>query len=245
MKTQRDTILHLLKLTKAGPISRSHLAKATNLPKEAVDEALGIFFQTGLFDEYDGVIEASPSQRLRMAMTALALGADFERVCNSLSWKEFEGVTAHAFEANGYRVIRNFHFRDPGRRWEIDVLGLKQPIALCADCKHWKRGWRNAASASAVQAQIERTAALNEALPTYSRILGIESWTQTRLVPMVLSLVQGPCKFHNGVPVVPVLQIQDFINEVPLRSGYLLHFDKKLPPQTQKLAGLAQRDRDL
>jgi hypothetical protein len=240
MKTQRDTILHLLKLTKAGPISRSHLAKATNLPKEAVDEALGIFFQTGLFDEYDGVIEASPSQRLRMAMTALALGADFERVCNSLSWKEFEGVTAQALEANGYRTIRNFHFTNLSRRWEIDVLGLREPIVLCADCKHWKRGWRSAASASAVRAQIERTTALNEALPRYSRILGIESWTQARLVPMVLSLVQGPCKFHIGVPVVPVLQIQDFINEVPFGSGYSLHFDKKSVHETQKLTDFAK-----
>lgn len=241
MKTQRDILLRLLKLTVAGPISRALIAKATNLPTDAVEEALGFFFQTGLFDEYDGLIEASPSQRLRMAMTALALGADFERICNSLSWKEFEGVTAQAFEANGYRAIRNFHFKNLSKRWEIDVLGLKHPIAMCADCKHWKHGWRNAASASAVQAQIERTIALNEALPRYSRILGIESWTQARLVPMVLSLVQGPCKFHNGVPVVPILQIQDFINEVPLGSGYLLHFDKKLPPETRKLTDFAKR----
>lgn len=229
MKTKRDILLRLLKLTKAGPISRSHITKATNLPTEAVEEALGFFFQTGLFDEYDDLIEASPSQRLGMAMTALTLGADFQRICNSLSWKEFEGVTAQAFEANAYRVVRNFHFRSQSRRWEVDVLGLKQPIVLCADCKHWKRGWRNAASVNAVQAQVERTAALNEALPGYSRILGIESWTQVRLVPMVLTLIQGPSKFHKGVPVVPVPQIQDFINEVPLRSGYLLHFDKKLP----------------
>lgn len=241
MKTRRDILLRLLNLTKAGPVSQSHIAKATNLPTATVEEALGVFFQTGLFDVYGGLIEASPSQRLGMAMTALALGADFERICNSLSWREFEGVTAQAFEANGYRVIRNFNFKNLSRRWEIDVLGIKQPTVLCADCKHWKRGWRNAASASAVQAQIERTTALNEALPRYSRILGIESWTQARLVPMVLSLVQGPCKFHNGVPVVPALQIQDFINEVPLGSGYLLHFDKKLGPENQKLTDFAKR----
>lgn len=241
MKTQRDIILRLLKLTKTGSVSESHIAKAMNLPTESVEEALGFFSQTGLFDEYDGLIEASPSHRLKMAMTALALGSDFERVCNLLSWKEFEGVTAQAFEANGYRVVRNLHFRSLSRRWEIDVLGLKQPIALCADCKHWKRGWRNAASASAVQAQIERTKALYEALPGYSRILGIESWTQARLVPMVLSLVRGPSKFHNDVPVVPILQIQEFITEVPLRSGYLLHFDKKLVQKTQKLTNFSKR----
>jgi hypothetical protein len=241
MKIQRDILLRLLKLTKAGPSSRSHIAKAMNLPAEAIEEALSFFFEKGLFDEYNGLIEASPSQRLGMAMTALALGADFERVCSSLSWKEFEGVTGQAFEANGYRVIRNFHFKDLSRRWELDVLGLKQPIALCADCKHWKRGWRNAASASAVQAQIERTAALSEALPRYARVLRIESWTRARLVPVVLSLVKGPCKFYNGVPVVPVLQIQDFISEAPLGSGYLMHFDKKLLPETERLTDFAKR----
>lgn len=241
MKTQRDILLRLLKLTKAGPVSQSHLVKAMSLPTETVERTLGFFFQTGLFDEYDDLIEASPSQRLKMAMTALGLGADFERVCSSLSWKEFEGVTAQAFEYNGYRVVRNFHFRSLNRRWEIDVVGLKQPIALCADCKHWKRGWRNAASTNAVQSQIERTRALNEALHRYSAILGIESWTQARLIPLVLSFVQGPCKFHNRVPVVPILQIQDFINEVLLRSGYLLHFDKELLMQTKKLTDFPQR----
>lgn len=241
MKARRDILLRLLKMTKAGPVSRSDVAKATNLPTETVEEALKFFFQTGLFDEHDGVIESSPAQRLKMAMTALTLGVDFERICSFLSWKEFEGITAQALEANGFRVIRNFHFKNLSRRWEIDVLGLKQPIILCADCKHWKRGWRNTASANAVQYQVERTAALSEALPRYSRILGIDSWIQARLVPMVLSLVQGPSKFHNGTPVVSILQIQDFINEIPMGGGYLVHFDKKLLPERQKLTDFVKR----
>lgn len=241
MKARRDIVLRLLKMTQAGPVSRSDVAKAMNLPTETVDEALRLYSQTGLFDEYDGVIEASPPQRIRIAMTALTLGVDFERICSLLSWKEFEGMTAQAFEANGFRVIRNFHFKNLSKRWEIDVLGMKQPMILCADCKHWKRGWRNAASANAAQSQVERTAALSEVLPQYSRILGIESWTQTRLVPMVLSLVQGPSKFHNGAPVVPVLQIQDFINEIPMGSDYLVHFDKKLLPGKQKLTDFLKR----
>ena len=214
MDAERATLLSLLRMTQTSPVSRSVLVKITILPQRLSERALNDLAKEGLFKEYSGVIEASPFQRVRMAISALKLGVDFERVCNSLSWAEFEIVTSQAFEANGYQVVRNFHFRNAAKRWEIDVVSAKKPAILCVDCKHWKRGWRSAATAKAVNAQIERTSALANVLPKYAEALKIRDWRTVKLAPLILSLVQGPHKFYDGVPIVPILQLQNFINEV-------------------------------
>jgi len=233
-------LLSLLKLTRSGPVRRELLAKHANVPAQTTDQLLGELFQSGLLQKYGGVIKASPSQRIKMAMRALKLAADFERVCTLLSWTEFENIAAQAFEANGYRVINNFHFKLESKRWEIDILGLKKPLILCVDCKHWKRGWRKAATAKAVDAQATRTEALAKALPNYSQKARIEEWETATLIPIVMSLTPGPYRFYNDVPVVPVLQLQDFINELPAQAHLLKNFHQKHVKVDAKLPKFSQ-----
>ena len=179
------------------------------------------------FFEHKGVIEASPSQRVKMAVQALRLAADFERLCKLLSWKEFENIGAEALDGNNYRVLRNFHFSRASKRWEIDIIGLRKPLILCVDCKHWKRGWRTSAIAKAVQAQVERTEALTEELVNYSQKIGVEKWENATLIPVVMSLTPGPFKVYDDVPVVPILQFQNFINELPAQAHLLKNFHQK------------------
>lgn len=235
MTVEKNILLSLLKCTKTSPISRQLIIKVSRMPAQAADKALSEFAEISFFNEYRGVVEASSSQRIKMSIHALRLGADFQHVCNLLSWAEFEGIAAQALDTNNYRVIRNLHFRHKARRWEIDVLGLRKPIILCVDCKHWKQGWRNAANSKAVKAQIERTEALAESLPNYSKRIKLEGWSAATLVPLVLSLLPGPEKLYNQVPVVPILQLQDFINQVPLHIDLLRHIRRKVNHQPLKL----------
>ncbi len=235
MTAERDVLISLLKLTQSGPVSRALFTKATRMPRDVVEKALVEFAQMSLFQEYRGVIEVSPSQRVRLSIHALRVGADIERVCRLLSWVEFEMIAGQAFETNGYRVIKNIHFAHEGKRWELDILGLRKPLLICADCKHWRRGWRNAATVKAVEAQTERTKALAETLPRHLYSFGLEGWRDATLVPLVLSLLPGPHRFHNQVPIVPILQLQDFISGVPGELNLLLHIDKKLEPVSAKI----------
>ncbi len=73
-------------------------------------------------------------------------------------------------------------------------------------------------------AQALRTKVLAEALPSLQKEIGLGQWRQATLVPVVLSLVSGPLKFHNKVPIVPILQIQNFLNELPAHIISLTHF---------------------
>ncbi len=204
--------------------------------------ALSKLAQMSFFEQYGDIVEASPSQRVKMSIRAIQLGADFQQICRLLSWAEFEDIAAQTLEMNNYRVLRNFHFRNKTKRREIDVIGLKKPIVLCVDCKHWRQGWRSAASSKAVEAQVERTEALAEALPNYAKRIKLEAWQAATLIPLILSLLPGPEKFHKNVPVVPILQLQDFIKSVPLELSLLLHINQKLSCQLTKLTYFSQKN---
>lgn len=235
MIPERDVLISLLKLTRRGPVSKALLTKSSQAPAELVERALEKFKQQSLFDEYGDIIEASPRQRVRMMTRTLELGADVERVCRFLSWAEFEVITARAFEANGYRVINNFRFKHGKKRHEIDVIGLEEPLIVCADCKHWKRGLRTAAALKTVEAQIERTRALADALPYYLHEMGLEGWRAATLLPVIVSMLPGRHKLYDTVPIVPVLQLQDFISEVPLKLDLLRQISRKIDPSPERI----------
>lgn len=228
MTIEKDVLLSLLRLTRSGPAQKELLVKNAKIPTQTAELALKKLSSQGdFFREQKNVIEASSSQRVKMAVYALRLAADFERVCSLLSWTEFESIAAQAFEANGYRVMKNFRFKQASRKWEIDVIGFKKPLILCMDCKHWKRGWQKAATMKAVEAQIERTKAFAEAVPNYYQKVRLNEWEAATIVPIVLSLTAGPYKFYNNVPIVPILQLQDFISELPAHVHLLKSFHQK------------------
>jgi len=228
MAPERDALISLLKLTQTGPVSRTLFEKATRTPHDIVEKALTGFARMSLFQEHGDIIEASPCQRVEMSIYALSLGADLEHVCRLLSWAEFEMVAGKAFETNDYHVVRNLHFTQGTNRWEMDVLGIRKPLIICADCKHWRRGWRSAATIKTVEAQVKRTEALAEVLPRNVHKIGLEGWRNATLVPLVLSLLPGPHRFCDAVPVVPILQLQDFISEVDVELDSLHHIDRKI-----------------
>jgi Holliday junction resolvase-like predicted endonuclease len=242
MTVEKHVVFSLLRLTLNGPVHRDAVSKYTRVPAQLADQELERLLQKGFFYESKGVIEASPADRVKLALHALSLGADFQKMCELLSWKEFEDIAAKAFEANGYSVLSNFRFRHASRRWEIDLIGLRKPLILCVDCKHWKRGWRQSATSNAVQSQIKRTEAFSKSLHSHNKEVGVEGWKTVVLVPVIMSLTNGPYKVYDDVPVVPVLQLQDFINELPAHVHLLKRFNQKIDVERQNLASFCKKE---
>jgi Holliday junction resolvase-like predicted endonuclease len=224
MTLERDILISILKLTKSGPIAEEIIARDANVPVQVTHELLKEFRDAELIKWQNKVIEASSNQRAKIAIHAIKSGADFERVCRVLEWIEFENLAATAFEANNFDVRRRFRFKWAQRRWEIDVLGCREPLIACVDCKHWTHGWRESAIRKAAEAQALRTKVLAEALSPLRKKIGLVQWRQATLIPVVLSLVPGPLKFYKKVPIVPILQIQNFLNELPAHITALTHF---------------------
>ena len=162
--------------------------------------------------------------RIKLAVHALELGGDLKRVSQFLNWKEFENMTSIAFERNGYRVKRNFWFTTPERKWEIDVIGVKKPNVLCVDCKHRQRGVSPSSLKEIVKDQTDRTRALSESLLRYAEDIGCSKWKTIKLTPAILSLTQPRFRFYQSVPIIGILQLQDFINQFPAYLSSIRHF---------------------
>jgi Holliday junction resolvase-like predicted endonuclease len=224
MAFERNFLVSVLKLTKGGPIAKELIAKDAGILTQTADQLLKNFCEAGLIQWRHRTVEASSNQRVKIAIHAIKSGADFERVCRFLEWIEFENLAAAAFEANNFDVKKRFRFKWTQRRWEIDVLGCREPIIACVDCKHWSHGWRRSVIMKVVEAQALRTKVLAEALPFLQEEIGLGHWRQATLIPTVLSLFPSPLKFYNKVPIVPILQLQSFLNELPAHVTSLTHF---------------------
>jgi Holliday junction resolvase-like predicted endonuclease len=221
MDIERDLIISILKLTMEGPVSDALVKKDARLSSDFGDKLLRKLQNERLIYLRKTVVEADGFQRLKLAVHAIQLGADLESVSALLHWKEFEEMAAFAFERNAYSVDKNLRFKHAGRRWEIDIVGYKKPIAVCVDCKHWHHGMHPSALKKIVKEQLERVSALAEALPSLDGKIECASWGKLKLVPAVLSLVASRFKFYDNVPVVPVLQLRDFLSQLPAYADSL------------------------
>jgi Holliday junction resolvase-like predicted endonuclease len=231
MAPQMSIIISILKLTKSGPAAVEAVAMDANVPVQVANNVLMGLRELGLLECENEHIELSSNQRVTLAIHAINQGTDIERVCKVLEWKEFENFAATAFEANNFAVERSFRFKASGRRWEIDLIATSEPIIVCVDCKRWRRGWGNSAITKVAAAQAQRTEALAKAPHPLQRRIGLDGWKQAILFPVILSLFPGPVKFYNKVPVVPILQLQNFLDEFQGHITELKHFRANLGPK--------------
>lgn len=236
MRIDREVILSVLKLTQKGVTQKDHVAQDAHTSMDIADEVFRRLHEKSLIELNGNNLTTAPSQRLELAIEAIKQGADQQRTCRFLEWKEFENITAAVFGANSYAVKKNVHFKAAdGKRWEIDLIACKQPRIVCVDCKHWQHGWSRAAIEKAVDAQVERTKALAESLQKFTDTLELNKWTSATLIPIVIALTTNVLKIHNNTPIVPVLQLQDFINELPVQTILLTHLSTIIKEKSRKL----------
>lgn len=224
---ERNLVISLLKLTKDGSVLIKDVNKDSKIAPDIVMKLIRKLQNEGLVYLDGDTVDASSADRLRLAVKAVSLGADIENVSGFLRWQEFEGMAALALERNGYVVAKNVRFKHAGRRWEIDVVGCRKPLVLCVDCKHWQRGLKPSALRRIVEAQVERAHALASTLPNASLKIECAKWSKAKFVPVILSLIPCSFKFYDDVPVVPVLQLQDFLVQLPAYVASLKHSMKE------------------
>ena len=240
MTAKTDVIISILKHTCSGTVAKEIVAQEAKVPVQVANNVLGCLRKIGLIECENEQIEISSNQRIKLAIHAINQGTDIERVCKVLEWKEFENFSATAFEKNKFAVKRRFRFKASGRRWEIDVIAYSEPIIVCVDCKRWRRGWGNSAIKRVAAAQAQRTEALTGNLQSIQRKIGLTDWKEATLFPVILSLFPGPVKFYSKVPVVPILQLQNFMDEFQGHISELAHFKTVLGPNLSDYAKRSQ-----
>jgi Holliday junction resolvase-like predicted endonuclease len=226
VSVERNLVISLLKLTRERFVLIESVKNDANIPLTIALKLLGKLQNAGLIYLKQGIIEVDSNSRLKLAVKAVSLGADVEHISNLLCWQEFEEIAALALKNNGYIVENNVRFKHAGRKWEVDVVGCRKPLVICIDCKHWQRGMAPSVLKRIVDTQVERTRALADSLPNINLKLECTKWDKAKFVPSVLSLIPSAFKFYDKVPVVPVLQLQDFINQLPAYTESLKFFPK-------------------
>jgi len=227
MIIERNLLISLLKLTKDERVLTKCVNKEYRFDSNIAEKLLKKLQNEGLITLKNDFVEVTGNNRLRLAIKAISLGADVEHVSNLLRWQEFEDIAAIALEKNGYVTARNVRFKHGGRRWEIDVIGCRKPLVLCVDCKRWQRGLTPSALEKIIVAQVTRARAIADTLPNPSLKLECVKWSNAKFVPVILSLVPCSFKVYDDVPVVPVLQLQDFLVQLPAYVEQFTYFRKE------------------
>jgi Holliday junction resolvase-like predicted endonuclease len=227
MSLERELILSILKLTDNGSVPRERVIKHAKIASGIALKLLRQLQNDEMVYLRGSMVEADGNSRLRLAAKAVALGADVERISGFLRWQEFEDIAAIALERNGYVVAKNVHFKHAGRKWEIDIVGCKKPLVISIDCKHWHHGMSPSALKRIAESQVERTRALAESLPNVALKIECTQWDKAKLIPAILVLMPSSFKFYDKVPIVPVLQLQDFLSQLPAYAESLKYFPRE------------------
>jgi Holliday junction resolvase-like predicted endonuclease len=223
---ERNLILSILKLTKNNEVLVVDVKTDARVASNIAENLLDKLQSEGLLILTQNCVNVDGGKRLQLAVKAVSLGADVESVSNFLQWKEFESIAATAFADGGYEVVQNLRFKHNSRRWEIDVVGCRKPVVVCVDCKNWHHGLSPSVLRRIVKAQVERTLALADALPALVLNLECAKWSSAKFIPVVLTLMSSRFKFCDNVPVVPVLQLRDFLCQLPVEVESLTYFQK-------------------
>ncbi|MGC8812440.1 MAG: NERD domain-containing protein [Candidatus Aenigmatarchaeota archaeon] len=139
---------------------------------------------------------------------------NIEEDLRRLGWKNFEKATQEIFEFNSFKVKRNFRFKTK-RRYEIDLIAIKDNFNFCVDCKHFGKGrYKKSEILKAIKKQEERTEQLKKFLKlnlVAKETLGIKA---TRIYPLVVTLFEEEIIKENQTFVVPVWKLNSFLNEI-------------------------------
>ena len=156
------------------------------------------------------------SARFSLAFEAVRHGG-LQQVARALSWQEFEAFTEECLRTVGFATQKGIIVKDNSRRWQIDVIARKSRMILAMDCKHWESpGYESKLSNAAehqklaVQALIRQMAVRGEL--ERERILAL---------PMILTLFEPRSRMVDGVVVLSVEQLADFLEGVSPFSSEL------------------------
>jgi Holliday junction resolvase len=126
---------------------------------------------------------------------------DLQKVSKEVVWQNFERLAAFIFEKNDFQIKTNIVKTSNKKRRQYDVIAEKKDKTFLIECKKWA-GNRTRLSAlrAAAKKHIERS--------EFYRNL-----TNENVIPIIVTLIEEEIRFIEGVPIIPILKLNSFINE--------------------------------
>ncbi len=131
---------------------------------------------------------------------------DLEKVSKEIIWQNFERLVAFIFEENGFQVKINTVKTLNKKRRQYDVIAEKNNQIFLVECKKWAGNrYRLSAIKKAIVKHKERT-------EFYKNV------TSEDAIPIIVTLIEEEIQSHEEVPIVPILKLNSFLNELNLFS---------------------------
>ena len=194
--------LILRKVSAEKEISIRELADSLGISEGEVMEAAIVYG----FNVQENKIKVSDYEVL--IFNLLKKGFSIEEILFYLGWKELESICAALLSLNSFKILKNLRFKSGGRRYEIDVVGIKGDKILLIDCKKWRR-YPISGVLKAVEKQLERAIAFSKVLEKTQVAKFVNFYNEALLIPMVVTLTVD---FKGSCPVVPVSMLKDFLD---------------------------------
>lgn len=127
---------------------------------------------------------------------------DLEKVSKEIIWQNFERLVAFIFEENEFQAKINTVKTLGRKRRQYDVIAKKNDQTLLVECKKWAGNrYRLSAIKRAVIQHKERT-------EFYEYV------TREDAIPIIVTLIEEEIQFYEDVPIVPILKLNSFLNEL-------------------------------
>jgi len=182
------------------------ISEYTRIPLEDISSLLESLYEAVGLDSLSDL----GSSRFKIFIFLAKHSLSLEDAASLLRWREFESFTSMILSNLGFYTISNYRFKSLGRRWEIDVLGFRNPIVVAIDCKHMRRGYQ-----SILSRVVDRHRARVEAFaPTirYSFHEIVGGWKNIRIIPIIVTLKRSLYTIVDGLPVVHISALADFLD---------------------------------
>ena len=139
-------------------------------------------------------------------------GKQIEDIIQEIDWKEFEELISNILKKHDFDVHNNFRFKT-NRRFEIDILAVRNKISLLIDCKQWGRGrYKKTGLKYSVEEQKERAKQLKKFLknnPIAQAELNIKK--TTKFIPLLVTWFEEELLKHENIFIIPVWKFNEFL----------------------------------
>jgi len=188
-----------------GTVRIDEVASRAGASADLVREVL----RNALESPVSSKISPSSETRFRLAFEAARNGGlrDAARV---LTWQEFEKFAEECLAATGFQTTRGLMVTGETRRWQIDLVAMRGPMMLVFDCKHWNSPSYPSKFESAAEHQRLATMALIRNSKARESFAGKQVWA----LPIILTLFDPRIQLTNGVVLLSIDKLADFLNGV-------------------------------
>lgn len=236
LSLSKNFILNLLQMSKDHEeIALSGIAEKSNLKSEQVYKLLySLNEETGAKLELDASTIHIPQKfKTPLILKAIESGIDLDQIIELLHWRDFESFCLMVFEYYEFTNIQNCHFTQNRKRYEIDVVTVKEPLIFAIDAKKWKTGHAGALK-TVVENHLNRIKDFSQYLanPLNRQKFQLKNSPDLRIIPLIITSKTYEIQIFHGVPIIPFFKLNGFIAEIHTFLGSLRQFPIKM--RTQK-----------